>query len=69
MATSLANQFSLAVASIYGAILPIAQNLFIFLAAIAVTWALIWWVVEKDDPVPIFVALLKHMGVARPPAV
>jgi type IV secretion system protein TrbL len=61
MATSLANQFNVAVATIYGAVLPIAQNLFIFLAAIALTWALIWWVLEKDDPVPIFVALLRQL--------
>ena len=61
MATSLANQFNLAVATIYGAVLPIAQNLFIALAAIAITWALIWWVLEKDDPVPIFVALLRQL--------
>ncbi len=61
MATSLANQFNLAVGTIYGAVLPIAQNLFVLLAAIAVTWALIWWVLEKDDPVPTFVALLRQL--------
>lgn len=61
MATSLVTQFNVAVATIYGAVLPIAQNLFIFLAAIAVTWALIWWVLEKEDPVPIFVALLRQL--------
>ena len=50
MANSLVAQFQAAIAGIYGAILPIAQNLFIFLAAIHITWALIWWVIEKDDP-------------------
>lgn len=61
MANSLVAQFQAAIAGIYGAILPIAQNLFIFLAAIHITWALIWWVIEKDDPVPLFVSLLKNL--------
>ena len=61
MATSLANQFNAAVNGIYSAILPVAQNLFIALAAISITWALIWWILEKDDPVPIFVALLRQL--------
>jgi len=61
VANTLVGQFNAAVAGIYGAILPIAQNLFIFLAAISVTWALVWWILEKDDPVPIFVALLRTL--------
>jgi type IV secretion system protein TrbL len=59
--TALASQFNTAVAAMYGALLPIAQNLFIFLAAIHITWALIWWVIEKDDPVPLFVSLLRNL--------
>jgi len=61
VANTLVAQFQAAIAAIYGAILPIAQNLFIFLAAIHITWALIWWVIEKDDPVPLFVSLLKNL--------
>lgn len=61
MATSLATQFSAAVAAMYAALLPIAQNLFILLAAIAITWALIWWILERDDPVPIFISLLQNL--------
>jgi type IV secretion system protein TrbL len=61
MANSLVAQFQAAIAGIYGVILPIAQNLFIFLAAIHITWALIWWVIEKDDPVPLLVSLLKNL--------
>jgi type IV secretion system protein TrbL len=61
LANTLVGQFQNAIAAIYGAILPIAQNLFILLAAITVTWSLIWWILEKDDPVPIFVALLKNL--------
>ncbi len=61
MANALVAQFSAGVAAIYAAILPIAQNLFILLAAITLTWALIWWILEKDDPVPLFVALLKNL--------
>jgi type IV secretion system protein TrbL len=61
MANTLVSQFTGAVGGIYGAILPIAQNLFILLAAITVTWSLIWWILEKDDPVPIFVGLLKNL--------
>ena len=56
MANTLVAQFQAAIAGIYGAVLPIAQNLFILLAAITITWSLIWWIIEKDDPVPIFVA-------------
>jgi type IV secretion system protein TrbL len=61
LANTLVGQFQNAIAEIYGAILPIAQNLFILLAAITITWSLIWWMLEKDDPVPIFVALLKNL--------
>ena len=61
MVNSLVGQFSAAMAAMYGAILPIAQNLFILLAAISITWSVIWWVIEKDDPVPIFVSLLKNL--------
>jgi len=61
MANALVAQFNAAVAGIYASILPIAQNLFILLAAITVTWALIWWILEKDDPVPLLVGLLKNL--------
>lgn len=61
MANSLVAQFQAAVAGIYGAVLPIAQNLFILLAAITITWSVLWWVIERDDPVPIFVGLLKNL--------
>jgi type IV secretion system protein TrbL len=61
MANTLVGQFQTAIAGIYGAVLPIAQNLFILLAAITITWSLIWWVLEKDDPVPIFVSLLQNL--------
>lgn len=61
MANTLVGQFQAAIAGIYGAVLPIAQNLFILLAAITITWSLISWILEKDDPVPIFVALLKNL--------
>ena len=61
MANTLVGQFQTAIAGIYGAVLPIAQNLFILLAAITITWSLIWWILEKDDPVPIFVSLLKNL--------
>ena len=61
MANSLVAQFQAAVAGIYGAVLPIAQNLFILLAAITITWSMIWWVIERDDPTPIFIGLLKNL--------
>jgi type IV secretion system protein TrbL len=61
MANTLVGQFQTSIAGIYGAVLPIAQNLFILLAAISITWSLIWWILEKDDPVPIFVSLLKDL--------
>ena len=61
MANSLVGQFQAAVAAIFGAVLPIAQNLFILLAAVSITWALIWWIIERDDPVPIFVSLLQNL--------
>lgn len=61
MANSLVGQFQAAIAAIYGALLPIAQNLFILLAAISITWAVIWWILERDDPVPIFVSLLQNL--------
>jgi type IV secretion system protein TrbL len=61
MANTLVAQFNGAVGGIYAAILPIAQNLFILLAAISITWALIWWIIERDDPVPIFVSLLQNL--------
>ncbi len=61
MSTALASQFNAAAAAVYAALLPITQNLFIFLAAIHITWALIWWVIEKDDPVPLFVSLLRNL--------
>ena len=61
MANTLVGQFQTAIAGIYGAVVPIAQNLFILLAAITITWSLIWWILEKDDPVPIFVSLLKNL--------
>ena len=61
MANALVAQFNAAAAGIYASILPIAQNLFILLAAITITWALIWWILEKDDPVPLFVTLLKNL--------
>jgi type IV secretion system protein TrbL len=61
VANTLVGQFQAAIAGIYGAVLPIAQNLFILLSAIMITWSLIWWILEKDDPVPIFVGLLKNL--------
>jgi len=61
VANTLVGQFQAAIAAIYGALLPIAQNLFILLAAISITWALIWWIIERDDPVPIFVSLLQNL--------
>lgn len=61
MANQLVSQFQNAVVSIYGSILPIAQNLFILLAAITVTVYLIWAILEKDDPIPLMVGLLKNL--------
>jgi len=39
----------------------IAKSLFLKLALIEVVWSAIWWLIERDDPNQIFVAMLKKM--------
>jgi len=59
--TDLVNAFQAATAGWFGALFPIARNLFFTLAAIEVVWAASWWVVERDDPTQIFVQFLQRV--------
>jgi type IV secretion system protein TrbL len=59
--TDLVNAFQAATAGWFGALFPIARNLFFTLAAIEIVWAASWWVVERDDPTQILVQFLKRI--------
>jgi type IV secretion system protein TrbL len=59
--TDLVNAFQGATAGWFGALFPIARNLFFTLAAIEIVWAASWWVIERDDPTQILVQFLKRM--------
>lgn len=59
--TDLVNAFQAATAGWFGALFPIARNLFFTLATIEIVWAASWWVIERDDPTQIFVQFLKRI--------
>jgi type IV secretion system protein TrbL len=59
--TDLVAAFQGATAGWFGALFPIARNLFFTLAAIEIVWAASWWVIERDDPTQIFVQFLKRI--------
>jgi type IV secretion system protein TrbL len=59
--TDLVNAFQGATSGWFGALFPIARNLFFTLAAIEIVWAASWWVLERDDPTQIFVQFLKRV--------
>jgi type IV secretion system protein TrbL len=59
--TDLVNAFQAATGGWFGALFPIARNLFFTLAAIEIVWAASWWVVERDDPTQILVQFLKRI--------
>lgn len=59
--TDLVRQFLDATASWYGALLPIAQSLFMTLAAIQLAWSAAWWVIGEQDPAAILVLLLRRV--------
>lgn len=59
--TDLVNAFQMATAGWFGALFPIARNLFFTLAAIEIVWAASWWVVERDDPTQILVQFLRRI--------
>lgn len=61
--TDLVNAFQGATSGWFGALFPIARNLFFTLAAIEIVWAASWWVLERDDPTQIFVAFLRRVVV------
>jgi type IV secretion system protein TrbL len=59
--TDLVNAFQMATAGWFGALFPVARNLFFTLAAIEIVWAASWWVVERDDPTQILVQFLRRI--------
>jgi len=59
--TDLVNAFQGATSGWFGALFPIARNLFFTLATIEIVWAASWWVIERDDPTQVFVQFLKRV--------
>lgn len=59
--TDLVRQFLDATASWHGALLPIAESLFLTLAAIQLAWSAAWWVLGEEDPAAIWVLLLRRI--------
>ena len=59
--TDLVQRFLAATASWHGALLPIAESLFLTLAAIQLAWSAAWWVLGEEDPAAIWVLLLRRI--------
>ena len=59
--TGIVNDFQAATADWFAVLYPIAYGLFWFLAAIELTWAGMWWMVERDDTTGILVAFVRKL--------
>ncbi len=59
--TGIVNDFQAATADWFAVLYPIAYGLFWFLAAIELTWAGMWWMVERDDTTGIMVAFVRKL--------
>jgi type IV secretion system protein TrbL len=58
---NIGNTYKGAATSWTGALQPMAKSIFMKLALLEVAWSAVWWVLEKDDPNQVLIAVLRKI--------